>query len=254
MQKRAYKLSKQSVDERDHIHTVDLSVPIPSVVDLTPELPAVLDQGNLGSCGVNATATCLRHLLHKEGHPDWAPSRLFMYFNTRVNIEGSPASEDTGVTIRDVCKSLTKYKVCSETSWPYNIPKFSIKPPPPVYAAAGTHPTVHYAAVAQDLQTLKATIASKTPVIFGIQVYSSFESQTVMETGVVPLPDVNNEQCLGGHALLLIGYSDADQTFRIRNSWGTSVGLPSSPGNFDMPYAYVLDPNLASDFWAIKLF
>ncbi|HLG96380.1 MAG TPA: hypothetical protein VKX49_08720 [Bryobacteraceae bacterium] len=43
-------------------------------------------------------------------------------------------------------------------------------------------------------------------------------------------------------------YDDAKQLFTFRNSWGSSWG---DQGYGYLPYAYVLDPSLASDFWVI---
>jgi C1A family cysteine protease len=36
----------------------------------------------------------------------------------------------------------------------------------------------------------------------------------------------------------------------VRNSWGPTWG---QQGYFTLPYAYLTDPNLASDFWTIRL-
>jgi C1A family cysteine protease len=57
------------------------------------------------------------------------------------------------------------------------------------------------------------------------------------------------EKSLGGHAVLIVGYDDAKRQFRVRNSWGPSWGLK---GYFLMPYDYVVNPNLASDFWVLQ--
>jgi C1A family cysteine protease len=83
--------------------------------------------------------------------------------------------------------------------------------------------------------------------VFGFTVYESFESEQVAKTGKVPLPP-RSEQVLGGHAVLAVGYNDAQQSFIVRNSWGPNWGMK---GYFWMPYGYVTDPQLASDFWAI---
>jgi C1A family cysteine protease len=47
-----------------------------------------------------------------------------------------------------------------------------------------------------------------------------------------------------------VGYDDAKQWFIVRNSWGARWGLR---GYFTLPYAYVTDDDLASDFWTIRV-
>jgi len=60
----------------------------------------------------------------------------------------------------------------------------------------------------------------------------------------------DGESVLGGHAVLAVGYSDAPQRFLVRNSWGPAWGIH---GYFTLPYAYATNPNLADDFWTIRL-
>jgi C1A family cysteine protease len=59
----------------------------------------------------------------------------------------------------------------------------------------------------------------------------------------------SDEQVLGGHAVLAVGYDDASQRFLVRNSWGSAWG---QNGYFTMPYTYLITSSLASDFWVIQ--
>ena len=63
----------------------------------------------------------------------------------------------------------------------------------------------------------------------------------------MPGPD---EDVVGGHAVLAVGYDDATQTFLVRNSWGATWG---QDGYFTMPYAYLTTRGLSSDFWTIRI-
>ena len=71
----------------------------------------------------------------------------------------------------------------------------------------------------------------------------------VAKTGVVPMP-ASGERVLGGHAVTAVGYDDSTRRFIVRNSWGAAWGRG---GCCFMPYAYLLDPALAADFWTIRL-
>jgi C1A family cysteine protease len=57
------------------------------------------------------------------------------------------------------------------------------------------------------------------------------------------------EKVLGGHAVMAVGYNDAQQRFLVRNSWGEGWGMK---GYFTMPYKYMADRNLSDDFWTIR--
>jgi C1A family cysteine protease len=104
---------------------------------------------------------------------------------------------------------------------------------------------LHYRRVTQSTLGVKRALALGYPVIFGFTVYESFESEAVANTGRVPMPDPS-EDLLGGHAVLAIGYTS--EHVIVRNSWGGNWG---DGGYFYMPWAYLLDRNLADDLWLI---
>lgn len=250
---RTYKLFQSPPDSRDYLHE-PLGAPdvLPTKVDLSPEMPPALQQGTLGACALHATSHCLRHLLQKEGKAQFQPSRLYLYWNTRVSVEHSPVDEDTGVCIRDVCKALSRYHACDETVWPYIIENFNQAPPLEAYENASLHKGIRYAYIPQDLEIMKRSLATGYPFIIGIQVYESLESDAVMNSGVIPMPDVDAEKCMGGHAVLCCGYDDETERFLFLNSWGP-VGI-GHKGYFSIPYKYLLNPDLAADFWVINFF
>ncbi len=113
--------------------------------------------------------------------------------------------------------------------------------------AAANH-VVSYQRVTRSLPQLKGCLAEGFPFVFGFTVYESFESDEVRAGGVVPMPS-SGEQVLGGHAVLAVGYDDGTQRFLVRNSWGTEWG---QHGHFTMPYAYLTERNLSSDFWTLR--
>lgn len=245
-------------DRRDRYRLTRASVALPPYVDLTAQMPPVYDQGDLGSCTGNAIAAAIEYARLKQERIEAAkqlvqtrmlirfiPSRLFIYYNER-DIEGT-VSSDAGAEIRDGIKSVASLGACSETDWPYDVSRFAVKPPGPCYTDARTDLVSRYARVAQSLDGLRQCLADGCPVVFGFTVYESFESSAVAQSGVMPMPAAN-ENVLGGHAVLMVGYDDAHQVFIVRNSWGPGWGRA---GYFLMPYAYPVDQDLASDFWQI---
>jgi len=243
-------------DHRDLMYAAPMTkVPLPPSCDLRTvfKTPAY-DQGELGSCTGNAIAAAVQFARQKAAEqPDFVPSRLFIYYNER-DIEGT-VGQDSGAQIRDGMKVVVKLGVCPESvpaqpsSWPYDIAKFTVQPPSPCYDYGLGHQTTSYRRIPQLLTQMRACLASGYPFVFGFTVYTAFESPAVAKTGVVNLP-ASDEQVLGGHAVLAVGYDDGSQRFLVRNSWGTDWG---QNGYFTMPYAYVTDPHLASDFWTVRL-
>jgi C1A family cysteine protease len=237
-------------DARDHLYAAPTPVlaKLPAKVDLRKKCPPVYDQGQLGSCTGNAIGGAIQfERMRQKLKPNYAPSRLFIYYNERV-MEHTVAT-DSGAQIRDGIKTVVKQGACPESDWPYDIQKFADKPPAKAYADAAKHKVSSYSRLLSTANQLKGCLASGYPFVFGFTVYASFESPQVAKTGVVPMPS-SSEQVLGGHAVMAVGYDDASQRFIVRNSWGKGWG---QAGYFTMPYAYVTDTNLADDFWTIRL-
>jgi len=218
-------------------------------IDLRRQCPrTIYDQGQLGSCTGNAIGCAIQfERLKQKRKPDFIPSRLFIYYNER-DMEGTIKS-DSGAQIRDGIKSVAKLGVCPEPEWPYDIKKFTARPPKKCFTHALKYKAVSYQRVIQTLNQMKGCLASGYPFVFGFSVYDSFEGDAVAKTGMVPMP-APKEKLLGGHAVLAVGYDDKQQRFLVRNSWGKSWGLG---GYFTMPYAYMTDSNLCDDLWTIRV-
>jgi C1A family cysteine protease len=236
-------------DYRDHLYAAPMEMigAMPASVDLRAQCPPVYDQGQLGSCTANAIAGALEFDRLKQKISDFAPSRLFIYYNERV-MEHTVAS-DSGAQIRDGIKSVGQLGDCPETEWPYVISRFKTKPPAKCYSDALKYKAVLYQRVTQTLGQLKGCLASGYPFVLGFTVYESFESVQVAKTGHASLPKPG-EQSIGGHAVMAVGYDDTKQWFIVRNSWGDGWAMK---GYFTLPYAYVTDNNLADDFWTIRI-
>src|SRR3974377_493071 len=132
-------------------------------------------------------------------------------------------NQDAGAQIRDGIKSVAKLGAPPESDWPYDIAKFSQRPPTKAYSDAKQDLVSSYSRVAQDITQMRGCLAEGYPFVLGFTVYQSFESQTVAQTGVVPMPG-SHEQVLGGHCVVAVGYDDGKRQFTIRNSWGTALG------------------------------
>lgn len=233
-------------DQKYSDHKIfSIGAPLPASVDLRPQMPPVYDQGDLGSCTANAACAAVEYDMKVQNEAVALPSRLFLYYVER-KIDGD-TNQDGGSTLRTAITAVNQFGVCNDTIWPYDCSKFAVAPPESAYEQAKLHKGLKSFSVQQNLYELQHCLAVfRRPIIFGFQVYQSFESQEVADTGIMPIPRPG-EQNLGGHAVCIVQYEPG--YFIVRNSWGPNWGLS---GHFKMPVEFILNPAYCSDFWCLQ--
>jgi len=237
-------------DHRDHAFVAPPEIlrNLPIRADLRPYLPQAYNQLQINSCTANATAAAMEfdEIRQGTGKPR-TPSRLFIYYNERA-IEGT-VGKDEGASIRDGIKTIAKQGDCPEKLWPYYKRNLNVIPPRECYLRARHYKVVEYQRMRHNLEELKSCLASGYPFLLGFKVFESFEGEAVKRTGHLNLPK-KREKFVGLHAVLAAGYDDSIGRFFVRNSWGRKWG---TKGYFTMPYEYLTDPDLAHDFWTIRV-
>lgn len=243
-------------DVRDRIYAKPfVAANLPREVDLStaPELKkepwlTIWQQSNLGSCGPQSSGVDLVQAgLARQKRPSMKkPSALMIYYGARL-IMGT-VDYDSGVDNRSLMKALVNYGYCDEELWPYEISRFRVKPSAEAIAQAATRKIKSYSSVLQNLDAMRTALANGDSFIYGFTVYSSFQSNETERTGYVSLPS-NVESVLGGHDVLICGYSDELKAFKFRNSYGIGWG---DRGYGYMPYEYAINPRLSGDFWSIE--
>jgi C1A family cysteine protease len=139
---------------------------------------------------------------------------------------------------------LNKQGVCRESLMPYDTSKFKVAPSQEALRDALNYRISSYAAV-KNLTEIKKTLAEKSlPVLLGMNVFESFENDSLYTDYIMPMPK-RGEQKLGGHSVLVVGYDDNKQVLICRNSWGDW----QDHGYFYMPYPYV--SKYTWDYWMI---
>lgn len=221
-------------------------VEIETMCDITLNMPPVYDQGSIGSCTANALAAAYQYDEKRQNKLDWIPSRLFIYFCERER-DGT-INIDSGAQISTGANVLANIGVISEKMWPYNESAVFSRPTKNCYSIARSNKCKVFRIAPNSLSQIRQALLSGFPVVFGMNVYESFETEEVASTGIVPMPN-STERCLGGHAVLIVGYNDVKKTVHVRNSWGAGWG---DHGYFHLPYDYISNKNLTYDFWTIR--
>lgn len=246
-------------DHRDRIYNLEENIlaahQLPGKVDLSPQMPPIVDQGQLGSCVGNGVARCLEYEAARQGEPMVTPSRLFIYYGARA-IEGT-VGQDAGAQIRDGIKVVASDGTPPETDWPYDISQFAVKPSAEAYVAATGHEAIQYRSIVVNGPgaPMRTALAAGLPIVFGFSVPASFEDGSWNPaTSPLPLPGPA-DQIIGGHCVVITGYDFtctkfAVPAFQCDNSWGADWG---TAGRFWMAWDW-FDPwrGLASDLWVIE--
>jgi hypothetical protein len=216
---------------------------LPTIIDLRPKLPPCYDQGELGTSTANALCAALQY-----EEPTFFGSRLFIYYNERSSMKHIN-DEDDSYSLSNSIATLEKFGVCEEHIWPYDVSKYLQPPSVDCYLQADKHHVIQATNILNNEMAMKQSLAEGSPFVVGIQIFEAFESPEVAQTGIVPMPNLFTDECLGGHAVFVCGYDDTKQHWIVRNSWGTQWG---DNGYFYLPYHYLLYPTLCSELWSIS--
>ncbi len=233
--------------KRDNVkkHHYDNNQALPQAVDLRPYMTPVENQGASNSCTANAMAGAHEYLLKRLNGKVSDVSRLFIYYNAR-KLDGA-TKVDEGSYLQSCVGVLQEYGTCSEKTWPFDLDRILNEPHANAYDEASALTIQDAARVEVKLDAMRGCLAEGYPFTFGLMLFESF--QQAGKTGLVPMPDIEQEKMDGGHAMLCVGYSDHDRVFIVRNSWGPDWG---DQGYCYIPYAYMTNPDLNGDCWTIR--
>lgn len=222
---------------------------LPRKVDLRKLMTPVENQGQTHSCVAHAVAGAYEYLAKKHLEEDYDVSRMFIYYNARY-LDDQSTINDGGSYIRKAIEGLQEYGACSEEMYPFDLESINDEPYQEAYDEGAEFLIEETQLVETNLSTWKHCLAEGHPIIFAINLYKSFDKQP--KKGVIPQPSQRESSrgAHGAHAMLAVGYSDIDEVFIIRNSWGDHWG---DQGYCYIPYDYLMNKEQNhGDSWIIK--
>lgn len=211
---------------------------VPTLVDNTPLVVQVLDQGPEGSCVLNGWAEAIQSEMWREAGrsdpPPELPSRQFMYFAARA-IDGSGPTDDVGTCSASAAQALALYGFCRESDWRYIAgeldPGSRLEALKKAAYDQRFHATARVDSDTMSVAECDAAIASALTagylLPYATDVDTMFEN--LMPGQIWPGP---RGRSLGGHCTTIVGRGPANQLCRytqsteivlkILNSWGLS--------------------------------
>ena len=201
---------------------------LPSSFDLTIPNLSVGDQGGQGSCAGWATGYYYKTYQEAKKH-GWDVSRSDRRFSPSWLYNQACGGSDGGTTYPDVFDIMKQNGIVDIQEFPYNPGDYRTTPTAQQVEAGKPYRIASYAAIwtsprGNDVSDIKAHIVAGDPVALAVPVYENFYN---CQNGFVGVPP-QGKSCLGGHALLAVGYDDAagggQGGIKIENSWGSSWG------------------------------
>jgi C1A family cysteine protease len=189
-------------------------IPLPKSFDYTRSMSPVRDQGNEGTCVAFASVVGVKEYQDtKEYHKPVELSPRFVYSLCK-ELDGAP--EEEGTYPRIAMKVLLNYGVCPEICWPYQ-PHQKDRPKKNAQKDAKRYQIRAYARLKTTLE-MKRNLLVNGPFLAGVDVFESWFDKRAEKTGLIPMPK-QNEELMGGHAVCVVGFDDAQQLFKFKNSW-----------------------------------
>ncbi len=242
-------LKSSKINKSSSLQEKDFSESITYFPDLGMENVPVLDQGRYGTCVTFAVTAALDAILKKGDY-------ISQQGSLELDLALGKDWWNGAYKPSDILDPLQKYGVVSKSNYPREYPKYQYKTT-----------LLNYMKYVQFLPSEEVkkvqTVYSQSPLINSVKeainrkhrVLVGFLVDTTI-SGAIPGYDVKildktfngglwackqkeqADRCLksdAGHEVVIIGYDDEQQLFRIRNSWGPSVGLQ---GDWFMTYRY----------------
>ncbi len=194
---------------------------LPPEVDLSSRFPVPGNQGQQGSCTAWATGYALRS--YQEGKDrKWesfsSQAQTFSpaYLYNRLHADGNCV----GTSISAALDLMKTEGVAPLSEFPYSASDCVRQPDERVKEVAAQFRIKGWRALdVSRLDNAKGRLASGDPVVFGMKISRNFFKLK----GSAIYDDLESPR-FGSHAMVLVGYSEERQAFKLINSWGTNWG------------------------------
>ncbi|WP_323789810.1 C1 family peptidase [Psychroserpens sp.] len=204
----------------------DLLIPdnLPQTYDLSQYLPPIGDQGQQGSCVHWATTYYLKSFQERiESGLSYNDSRIMSPAYTYNQVTQGICE---GTALTSALSILTVKGTTSIASFPYFDNTCNLQPTQTqdLEAEANKISDYKYLSGQNMVSEMKALIIEQTPIL--IAAFLSSEFGKTDELGLTAYRDhaVDFSQEGGCHAMLVTGYSDTYNAFKVVNSWGEDWG------------------------------
>lgn len=210
--------------------------------------PEITNQGYIGACVPTCISTVYYYLTMKQSnHINFRISRLYLYYQVRKLYDD--LDNDSGSTIIDCINILHKDGIIPEFFYPYMSDNLYKNPNKFLEKYSKFCKCLGFENVKRN--QIKNKILLDFPILCGIKIFKNVDNIQVKKTGIIEMPtDINdNDNLLGGHCIILIGFDDNTKYYKFINSWGSNWG---ENGFGYLPYDFIKSEYLSDEFYILK--
>jgi len=191
---------------------------LPTSKDLSTDLPPIGNQGRQNSCVAWASAYALKSFQEKiETKVTTLFSPAFIY--NQIN-----NGQDAGSKFIDALNLLSQQGSALLSDMPYNETDYQTQPSEEIRQKAKPFRIDYWRQVnVMDIKEVKAQVNAGYPVVIGAALDEGFKAaKTEGGNEYVWRSVIGNN--IGGHAMLVVGFDDSRNAFKVMNSWGSLWG------------------------------
>lgn len=230
----------------DTQYTPTPGLKIKGTVDLRKFFTPVKNQLDLGSCTSFAAVAMYEAMMNQagvEGSNDMSPAYLYFYSNI---LKGRPAG---GSNFYEQLEVLGTRGVCHESLYTYDAEFPETEPSDQAEADAKNHRVISakqipltnepdkLESLSRNHYLLTSALSEGYPIGISLKVYDNFGKDGAF---ILHPDDAPNAKEDGWHAMVIVGYSEENNFYIVRNSWGQEFG---EDGYCYIPNAYIDDPD-----------
>jgi C1A family cysteine protease len=222
-------------------------------VDLRKFFSPIRNQMNLGSCSSFASAAMYEAMMNRSSSKaDNVMSPAFLFYYSNI-LTGRPTG---GSNYFEQLEVLGKYGICRENLYRYDADNASIPPSNEAEDDAKSHRVLSAKqitlidsddkalAIRQNHKMMTSALSEGFPIGISLKIYDNFGVDGAFISHPNENPDVAES---GYHAMVVVGYSEENGFYIVRNSWGAEFG---EDGYCFIPSTYI-DDTVYNDFACI---
>ncbi|WP_417601283.1 FISUMP domain-containing protein [Owenweeksia hongkongensis] len=203
-------------------------------------MPPPEDQGSEGSCVAFAVGYAARSYHHyRDNHSSYQRDEVFSpeFLYNSAKFKGSCAK--AGMSIREALRFVQKEGIDTWQGMPYSHRNgCTTLPTPEQLANAECHKIVTYGKWPYaSVNDFKFVLEKKFPLMIGVNLDRNFQRAGLKD--FIWSEKTSGGGKAGGHALVISGWDDGRNAWKVMNSWGVGWGDPAEPGFGWIDYEYL---------------